>query len=99
RGNGRIVAAGDGAEGIPQREVALEVRGLGLRRAAPPVVRGHTGHASGLEMVREDARLHRAVADDPGAARSAPRDLALARVAPDERERRLQRVDVAHGFA
>jgi hypothetical protein len=79
---------------VAQREVAPEVRLLEVGRAPAPVVGRHRGDALRAERVGEQARLHRAVNDDARAVLAAPRQLARRHVAPDQRERRLQRLHV-----
>jgi hypothetical protein len=70
-----------------------------LGGTAPPVIGRERGDAGATEALREYARLHRAVADDAGVVLGAPRNLALARLAPDQRERRLKRIHVTDRLA
>src|SRR5439155_19078345 len=93
------VALRDGPQCVPQREVATQVGLLELRRPPAPVVWRQRGDALGRETVREQARLHRAVADDAGAVLGAPRDLPGGRLPADQREGRLERVDVSERLA
>ena len=67
--------------------------------ARAPVVVGERGDALLRKGAREQARLHGAVDDHPRIVLAAPRQLAARRLALDERERRLQGVDVSDGLA
>ncbi len=93
-GHRRAMPHRDGAKSVPEREVPAEARVLEIGRAASPVLGGHGRHAVGGEGVRQDPRLHRAVDDDPRVVGARPWDHVRGTVAADEREGRLEGVDV-----
>src|SRR5439155_20633210 len=99
RGYGGAVPLRDRAKRVPEQEVPAEVRLLELGRAPPPVVLGEGPHSLCREAIRQQAGMHRAVADDARAAARAPGDLTLRSAAIDQRERRLKRIDMADRLA
>ena len=88
------MAPRDRLEGVAQPEVPGQVRLAELHALASPIVASECRHASRGEPIGQEPRLHRAVTDDPGAALRAPWNLPLRGITADERERRLQRIDV-----
>jgi hypothetical protein len=92
--HGRRMAFGHRVQRVPESDVPLQVRRLEVRRSPPPVVLGHARDARWREALGENAGLHGAVADHPGPMLGTPWDLALAGVATNEREGRLQRIHV-----
>ena len=83
-----------------RQQIPPQSRLLELGRAAPPVIVGERRHAVGREGVRQQAGLHRAVADHAGVDGSRTTgSWSLAGRAVDQRERRLQRIDVPDRLA
>ena len=80
-------------------QVFLQLGWLELCRVAPPVVGGERANAIGAEALRQQTRLHGAVADHAGLVARTPRDQVLGSLAVDQREVRLKRVDMPNGFA
>src|SRR4029077_632954 len=95
----RPVALGDWFERVAERDIPREVRLPELHAAAAPIIGRERGDSGGAEALGEDPRLHRTVGDDAVAVLGGPRDLPLRDVATDEREGRLQRVDVPDRLA
>src|SRR5262249_44419586 len=98
RANGRVMPPGDWLQRVTQREVALQIWRFEFRSSTSPVVCGERVDAGGTEGVCQDARLHRAVANDARPVRRTPRKLHPGNFAFDHREGRLKRVDVTSGF-
>ena len=90
---------GDRAQGIAEREIAAERRLLEFRVATAPVIGRHLLDPLAAEPIGEDAGLHRAVDDDPGAVRGAPGNDVRGRLAMDQGEGRLQRINVANSLS
>ncbi|HYL21451.1 MAG TPA: DUF4332 domain-containing protein [Gemmatimonadales bacterium] len=97
--NGRAVPPGNRLEGVAQGEVSAQARRVKLRAATPPVIGSERGDSGGSETLGEEARLHRAVREDARSVRRAPGDLPSRDIATDERERRLERIDVPDRLA
>lgn len=98
-GHRNIVPRRYGAERIAQRQTVLEIWRLEASGAAAPVVFRQLGQTLGAEAVRQESRLHRAVADYARAVLTTPRNLALGDVATDQREGGLQRIHVTNLLA
>jgi hypothetical protein len=96
---GNSIAAGDGAQRVPQGEIAAEAWLLKFRAPAAPVIAGELRDTVGTEAVRQNPGLHRAITNDAGVVALAPGKELFCRCAIYERERWLQRIDVPDRLA
>jgi hypothetical protein len=87
------------AQGVAQGQIAAQVRLIELRRMPAPVIFGKSRDVLPAEGVGQQAGLHWTVADHAGVMPSTPGDFACGGLAVDQRERRLQRIDMPDGFA
>src|SRR5215813_19826 len=94
RGHRRFPPLRDGAKRVPEPEVPVQLRLLEVRGTSSPVVLRKRGCPIGAEAVRQQARMHRTVNDDPGFVARAPGNLPLGCVAIDEREGWLKGIDM-----
>src|SRR6202030_2171704 len=86
-------------QGVAQGQIAAQVRLIEIGRTPAPIIFGKSRDVLTAERVGQQTGLHRAVTDDPGVMPGTPRDLGCGGLPPDQRERRLQRIDMADGFA
>lgn len=87
------------AQRIAQRKIPAQVRFIEIKRPPPPIIFGNSCDVFPIERVGQQTGLHRALTDDPGVMLGTPWYLARSGLALDQRERRLQRIDMPNGFA
>ena len=90
--------SGDWPQGVGESKIAAQPVALKIRRTEAPIIRPKLGRALHGECAREQARLHRTVDDDAGLMVPTPGKLRRSKIAVDQREWRLQRVDMPYGF-
>jgi hypothetical protein len=88
----------DRAQGVTQGQIAAQGRLIEIRRTPTPIIRGKSRDMLPAERFGQQTGLHRAVTDRPGMMPGTPGDLACGGLALDQRERRLQRIDMPDGF-
>src|ERR1700722_11251007 len=82
------------AQGVAQGQIAAQVWFIEIWRTPAPVIFGKSRDVLPAERVGQQAGLHRAVTDDPGAMPGAPGDFTGGGSARNQRKRRLQRIDM-----
>ena len=93
------MAGGDGPQGVAKSDVLRQRRFGEVGRLGAPIVVGHGRDSGARERVGQDTGGHRTVDDDAGAVVNTPGDQIGSGLARQERERRLQRIDVANALA